>query len=182
MSRFKPAVLAAVVGLLALAVPATAQDNVISITVEGVLTGNEGDVVPVVSEPVAAGLVGATCEVQGQTENNSSVHEGNDLILTTGDTTAVIENTEEFPGEIIPGSGTIVLGETIDISVRFGPDGVTSGGVTVTFDCAPSGPVDTGAGGTAGGTDNGLMLVALGAAAVAAAGALVGWKRFAPNA
>lgn len=182
MSRVKLAVFAVIFGLLALAAPAGAQDNVITIAVEGVLTGSEDEVVPVVSETVDPSLVGATCEVEGQTENNSSVHPGNDLILTTGDSTATIENTEEFPGEIAPGSGTIVLGETIDISVRFGPDGVTSGGVIVTFDCAPSGPVETGLGGTAGGDDNGLMLVALGAVAIAAAGAFVGWKRFAPNA
>lgn len=185
MSRVKPAVLAVlavVVGLLMLATPAGAQDNAFTIQVEGVLTGNEGDVVSVVSQPVDAALVGATCNVVGASENNSSVHPGNDLIIATGDTTTTVPGVEDAPGLVINGSGSVVLGASVDISLRFGPDGVTSGGTTLTFDCAPAGAVDTGAGGTAGSTDNGLMLLALGAVAVAAAGALVGWKRYTPNA
>ena len=55
----------------------------------------------------------------------------------------------------------------------------TSGGVTLTFVCQPAPPeggVDTGAGGTAGDSQN-SVLPAVGLAALALAGALVFWRR-----
>jgi LPXTG-motif cell wall-anchored protein len=172
-------VLAAV--LLVYASPVAAQDSdTFTIVVEGVLTGAEGDVAEVVNQPVDAALVGETCTVTGQSENNGSVHPGNNLIIATGSTSATVVGTEDTPGQIVNGTGSVVLGESVVVSVEFGPDGVTSGGVTLTFVCQPAPPeggVDTGAGGTAGDGQNAAVLPAFGLAAVALAGALVFWRR-----
>jgi LPXTG-motif cell wall-anchored protein len=166
--------------LLAYASPVAAQDSdTFTIVVEGVLTGAEGDVAEVVNQPVAAALVGETCTVTGQSENNGSVHPGNNLIIATGSSSTTVAGTEDTPGQIVNGTGSVVLGESVVVSVEFGPDGVTSGGVTLTFACQPAlpeGGVDKGAGGTAGDSQN-AVLPAVGLAALALAGALVFWRR-----
>lgn len=184
MNRTKVFAFALLASLVAFAAPAAAQEPDFTIVLEGVVTGNEGDVVELVSQPVDAALVGQTCSVAGATENNGSVHPGNDVLIATGGASATVAGTEDQPGQVVSGSGTVVLGDTINVSLRFGPDGVSSGGVTLTFTCeaaAPVGGVDTGAGGSAfGDGQSGLNLVnvvGLGAATLVGAGVLAGWKR-----
>lgn len=182
----KKALLAGTVALLALglAAPVGAQETSFTIEVSGVARGDTGTTQELINQPVEAGLVGATCSVVGRTENNESTHADNDLIITTGTTTAEVENVEELEFETINGSGTVTLGASISISIRFGPDGVTSGGTFLDFTCAqqatttvapttaapaPEGPPDTGAGGTAGSSDS-TPLVGVAVIAVAVAG------------
>jgi hypothetical protein len=187
----KKALLAGSVALLALglAAPVGAQETSFTIEVSGVARGDTGTTQELINQPVEAGLVGATCSVVGRTENNESTHADNDLIITTGTTTAEVENVEELEFETINGSGTVTLGPSISISIRFGPDGVTSGGTFLDFTCAqqatttvapttvapttaapaPEGPPDTGAGGTAGSSDS-TPLVGVAVIAVAVAG------------
>jgi len=186
MLRVRVAVVLVVGALLAFVSPAGAQDDSFSITLEGIITGQaEGDVVQLVDQPVPAGLVGATCTVSGATENNGSVHPGNNLIIATGGASTTVPGVEEVPGQVVAGSGPAVLGTDVVISLEFGPGGNTSGGVTLTFDCAavapapPVGGVGTGAGGTAGGAgQSSVALLAFGVVALVGSGALLGWKRF----
>lgn len=212
-------------GLLALAAPLAAQQPIV-IELEGVLEGPVDTVVPLTSVAVDPALVGGTCTGTAQTENNASVHPDNDVILASGGTSAEFTGVEDAPGLLLTLEGSLVLGETIDVSLRFGPDEITSLGIVVTLDCAPpvvetttttteppattttappetttttappetttttaappttsstaapAGGVATGAGGTAGGS-NQLGVVALGLAAVAVAGVggVGAWRR-----
>lgn len=158
-----------VVGVLAAAVPAGAQATEIVIELDGVERGDEGEVIELVNRPVEADLVGAECSVSGRTENNESVHPGNDLIIQTGDSTTEVPDVEAQEFEVIQGTGSVTLGESIAVSLRFGPDGVTSGGIFLDFVCqaaAPEEAPDTGAGGTAGtdGTTPWVAIAVVGAA------------------
>jgi hypothetical protein len=131
-------VLIATLGLLLLAAPAIAQTGTITIELTGVITdATEGEVRLLVSEPVAAELVGASCDGSLTTDNNGSVHPGNTLIVTTGGETAEIPEVESSPGQMLEFFGEgVIVGETIDISMRFGRNGITSGGITLVLDCA----------------------------------------------
>jgi hypothetical protein len=167
----------AVVGL---AEPVGAQETEIVIELDGVATGEEGSVLELVNRPVDASLVGATCSVSGRTENNESVHPGNDIIIASGDSVAEVPNVEELENEIIAGTGTVTLGDSIIVSIRFGPDEVTSGGIFLDFVCQPAAPEEgpeTGAGGTAGGGGVAPWVAVVGIAALAGGGALVVWRK-----
>jgi hypothetical protein len=185
MTKIRFAVVVVLAAMLAFVSPAGAQDEVLSIEVEGIVTGQaEGDIVEVASAAVPASLVGDTCTVSGASANNGSVHPGNNIIIASGGASTTVPGVEEVPGQVVSGSGSIVLGSDVTVSVEFGPSGSTSGGVTLDFDCAdtavaPVGGVATGAGGTAGGTSQpNLTLLALGAAALVGSGALLGLKRY----
>jgi len=183
MTKIRVAIVLVLATMLAFVSPAGAQADSFSITLEGIITGQaEGDIVEVANQAVAPALVGSSCTVTGATENNGSVHPGNNLIIATGGTTANVPGVEEVPGQVINGSGTLVLGSDVVVSLEFGPNGDTSGGVTLTFDCAavaPVGGVATGAGGTADGTSQlSVTLLILGLAALVGSGALLGWKRY----
>ncbi|MCP3912926.1 MAG: hypothetical protein GY713_18480 [Actinomycetia bacterium] len=140
--------------------------------VAGVLTGQTpGSVAELHTEAVPADLVGQTCTFAVATENNSSVHPGNALVLQTGDASGEIPEVEATPGQTFNGSAPVVLGETIVASIRFGDNGITSGGFTITITCAPVGGVETGAGGTA---SSGGPLVPKSLAVIALAVGIVG--------
>jgi hypothetical protein len=144
------------IAVLASVAPAGAQTTEFSIEITGVARGAEGEVLELVNRPVDANLVGATCSVNGRTENNESTHPNNDLIIATGDTVAEVPNVEAEEFQTIAGTGTLVLGESIVVSIRFGPNGVTSGGTFLDFSCTAAAPApgpDTGAGGTADTSD-----------------------------
>ena len=183
MMRIRVAVVVVLAAMLAFVSPAGAQDEILSIEIEGIITGQaEGDIVEVASTAVPASLVGSSCTVTGASQNNGSVHPGNNLIIASGGASTTVPGVEEVPGQVVAGSGPLVVGSNVTVSVEFGPSGSTSGGVTLTFDCAavaPIGGVATGAGGTAGGTSQtNVALLALGVAALAGSGALLGWKRY----
>ena len=182
MTRIRVGVVLVFATMLAFASPVGAQADSFTISLEGIITGQaEGDIVEVANQAVAPALVGSTCTVTGATQNNGSVHPGNNLIITTGGTTANVPGVEEVPGQVVNGSGSVELGSNVVVSLEFGPNGNTSGGVTLTFDCAaaPTGGVATGAGGTADGTGQpSVTLFALGAVALVGSGALLAWKRY----
>lgn len=122
------------VATFALPAPAGA-DDLIFIPVSGFAQGSEGDVVSIASVAVPEDVVGATCQITGSTVNQISVHEGNDLLIITGGQTFVVPNFEDA-GFIVHEAGTTAaVGSTIELQVRFGPDGVSSGGFRVSIDC-----------------------------------------------
>ena len=109
--------------------------EVVSIPIDGVIYGNEGDVIEFASGAVPEEHVGRACFGAAATDNNGSVHPNNDLIITTGATTVIIRDVEDVPGKGHTISGAVVLGETIEVSVKLGADGVSSGGFVLSFEC-----------------------------------------------
>ena len=139
----KASIALAVVGLLLLAVPVLAQSNTIEIEVAGINRGDEGDIFRVASVDVDPGMVGWRCTGTAQTENNASEHPDNDFILTSGSSSTEILDWEAAAGEITNTSGTLVLGESITVDLRLGPDRVASGGVRIVLTCSPPPPPET---------------------------------------
>ena len=134
--RFGIASAFALMALLAAAIaPAGVGAQDISLDVVGVVFGDEGDVFDVINEPVDPELVGDTCVETVTTGNNASTHPNNDLLITTGGVTYVIPDVEAGPNDISTIEGDVVLGENIVVQLRLGPDGASSGGVRITFEC-----------------------------------------------
>jgi hypothetical protein len=132
-----------VVGVLLLAVPALAQSNSILIEITGINYSAEGKIIRVASVDVDPGMVGWLCTGTAQTGNNASEHDDNDFILTSGTSSAEILNWEAVAGAIVSMSGTLVLGESITVDLRMGPDRVSSGGVGIVLTCGPPPPPET---------------------------------------
>ena len=108
----------AVAALFAGAGGATAQADVIVIPVDTVVRGVPvGSLTELASAPVAPELVGATCTGDAVGRNNeTSVHPGNDLIVTTGSSSAVLHDVEREPGVVTETVGALTLGEVITVS------------------------------------------------------------------
>jgi len=131
---------AAVIMVLA-AGPASAIDDLV-IPIDSVAFGDEGEIIEVASVPVDPDLVGSTCTLELEADNNGSVHPNNDLIVSTGGQSGTIPDVESDPGQVTIVDAEVVLGETVLVELQFGPDGVTSGGLILTFDCEAQ-PVPT---------------------------------------
>ena len=134
--------------LLVFAAPAGAQ-TLPDITVDERVpaTGHAapGSVHLVATENVDPALVGATCDVNVNLANNQSTHPNSDLIITSGSSTVVALDVERDADAIIDTTpGTITLeADTVTVSVRLGPDGLFSGGFTISFACTPPPPPPT---------------------------------------
>lgn len=129
----------AAAGMFVVSVPATAQ----TVSVDRVARGAPGSEQLLVSEPVDKNDVGQLCEVTLTGGNGPSVHLGNDLVLRSGGGSVVLPDFEQTSGEVSSVTGQLTLGTTLDVYVQFGPDGVTSTGVTVETDCTPPPTVTT---------------------------------------
>lgn len=81
-------------------------------------------------------LVGETCSVTAQARNQSSVHPGNDLAVESA-SRIVLADVEATPGGVVTAADTLVLSETITITLRMGRDGVFSAGIEVRLQCPP---------------------------------------------
>ena len=117
---------------------AAAADEIINIPIDTVITRQgtrEGDVRVLARAPVTPDLVGATCTVESEADNQSSVHPNNDVIVSSGSDQVVLEGVEDEPGQISLASGTLTLGTEITAAVRIGPDRQFSGGIIVQLDC-----------------------------------------------
>ena len=147
--RKVPLATGAALGLLLLfAAPAGAQ-TLPDITVDERVpaTGHAapGSVHLVATENVDPALVGATCDVNVNLANNQSTHPNSDLIITSGSSTVVALDVERDADAIIdttPGAITLEA-DTVTVSVRLGPDGLFSGGFTISFACTPPPPPPT---------------------------------------
>ena len=126
--------------LLALA-PAASAAEVLVIPIDGFYRGEPGTRTLVASVAVPAELVGQSCDVGGETDNQLSVHPGNNLVVMSGPQSFVIPDFED-EGYIVHHAGAAeILADTIDVSIEFGPDGVSSGGFKVTIDnCSEPAP------------------------------------------
>jgi hypothetical protein len=127
----------ALLGALLMALPAAAQTGEIRIFSDITLIGKPpGSIHLVHTETVDESLIGASCTGFAATENNASEWANNDLIIASGGNTAVIPDFEAVSGGTTFLAGTLTLGPTIDISIRLGPGGVTSGGTLIVLSCA----------------------------------------------
>ena len=104
--------------------------------------GTEGEVRLLSTQPVDPADVGKDCEVTVVSTNNESLHPNSDLIVESGTSSMVAPDVEHDAA-----SHTFVshltLGTTITVSVRFGPDGVYSGGSSVETTCPATEPIAT---------------------------------------
>ena len=130
----------AIFGVLLMAVPALAQEATILISIGGIVRGDEGEIFEVAVQDVDPGLVGARCTAgTAQTEEGGSEHPNNDFIISSAGTSAEIKDFESVSGAVVAMSGAITLGESITVSLRLGPDRVSSGGLLITLTCTPPG-------------------------------------------
>jgi hypothetical protein len=120
-------------------VPASAADVTISISINEVVFGDEGDVFEVASVAVDPDSVGARCLAGSVEVAEGSTHPNNDYIVSSAGTSAVIADFEAAGGAVVPMAGAITLGESIEVELRLGPDGVSSGGFVITLTCTPPG-------------------------------------------
>lgn len=139
-------ILAGLVGLLAS--PAFAQDDQndtgsdaaaaeVSIPMTDAYNiGAAGDTIQLGSTAVDAALQGRTCEVVATIANQSSVHLGNTLVVTSDGSSVSIPNIEDVADATVTSGGTITLGESLSAAVVLGADGATSLGSSLTVTCA----------------------------------------------
>ena len=139
------ALVAATVGLVA--APAGAES--VDIPIGQVFpSGHEGDVVGIGGTDVDAHLVGRTCNIVATVTNQSSVHAGNELVVKSGDSTVTIAGIEDTADAVTMQGGSLTLGNRIDVSVKLGPDGLSSLGSSLTLTCEdppeakPAAPVE----------------------------------------
>ena len=135
----------ALLAVLLIAIPAMAQTetDTIEIFVDGIVQGDEGEVIHLLTVTVPEEMVGRTCTGSAESQNNESQHIDNDFILNSGATTAEIPNWEAIPLATTAMSGTLVLGPTVSVDLRLGPSEVSSGGVLIILTCAPPAPPET---------------------------------------
>jgi hypothetical protein len=115
----------------------------ISIPVDTVVKARPGTVVPLASADVPDGFAGHICEVRVHTENQRSVHLGNDLVVESGASQVIIPNVEAEPMIVVEAKELLELGDTITVSLIMGPDRVFSAGMEVVVVAVPEQPTTT---------------------------------------
>lgn len=118
--------------VVATARPAAAD---VSITFDELVFGPAGSVIEVEVVEVDAELVGMSCVLAVRSENQASVHIGNDLIVSTGDSQAVIVGVEDTANGGMSQTYDMVLGPQIRVEIRIGQDGMSSLGFGLSFEC-----------------------------------------------
>lgn len=138
---------AGVAAAVAVSAPVSAQvvvEDVIVIPVDSRFGAPPGSVTQVASVAVPEDFQGVECIFDVQDVNNESVHPNNDLILSSGSTSGEVQNFETEAFGTVGASLMLTLGPTVDVSIRMGPDGRSSGGVNISVDCPlPAAPTTT---------------------------------------
>ncbi|MEM9653361.1 MAG: hypothetical protein AAGA65_14780 [Actinomycetota bacterium] len=127
------ALLMTAVAVTGVSAPADATD--ISIPFDELVFGQPGSTVTIATVAVSAEMVGRTCNLVVLAENQSSVHPGNDLIVSTGGSQAVIFGVEDTANGGTSETYQMVVGSTILVQLRIGQDGMSSLGFDLSFDC-----------------------------------------------
>ena len=100
--------------------------------------GPVGSLVDIGGKNVPEDLQGRTCDVTLMTENNDSIHNGNDVIISSGDGSVTFKNVEsEANKNTTYPAQSLTLGGALSAQLRFGEDKVTSSGFQVMVDCPP---------------------------------------------
>lgn len=119
-------------------VAAQDDDFEIIVPISTVVMAPEGSETVLSTTPTPEELIGETCEVSARSENQSSVHPDNDLVVESGGSQIVLDDVEAEPGGVVTATGTLVLGEEIVITLIMGHDEVFSAGIEVRFNCPPA--------------------------------------------
>ena len=132
------ALLAAAAAFFVIGVPA-AMAVEIEISIDTVVTADEGSITVLATADVPPELVGSSCTAVARAMNQPSVHPGNDLVIASGDGSIVLSDVEREAGITTTTEGAMTLGTTLTVSLRMGPDEVFSAGLIVTIgtDCTP---------------------------------------------
>ncbi len=109
----------------------------IAIPIDTIVRGHPGTIKQLAAVPVPDDLQGLTCTTAWRSDNNTSVHPDNDLLLESA-TTAWVRDVERTADAVTIAGDPIVLGDVLVVSVRFGPDMVFSSGGVLTVDCPPA--------------------------------------------
>lgn len=135
MRRYLRGSLVSVVLLVAVALPASAVDDIV-IPINTVVRSAEGVLTQLKSVDVEPELVGSTCPVRAEAGNNRSVHPGSDLIISTGSDSTTLFDVEGVGNGVTVATSDLTLGDTLTVTLRMGADRVFSGGITVTVACS----------------------------------------------
>ena len=109
----------------------------IEIPIDTVVEGAPGSEHQVATAAVAPEDQGRECTVAAEGVNNESRHPDTDLLVRSGGGEVVAPDVEREPEAHTEASGTLVLGSEVTVFVRLGSDGIFSGGMVVTVECAP---------------------------------------------
>jgi hypothetical protein len=102
----------------ALAVPASA----LSYDKSGGAFGPPGSQLVLGTEAVPSAAIGLTCDVTIDIGNNDSTRPGSDVTVTTGTDSRTFLNTEGVAGDPGPSTIQMVMGETVTVTLTFGPN------------------------------------------------------------
>jgi hypothetical protein len=110
----------------------------ITIPVETVVRAEEGSVTVLATEIVPEHFLGQSCSVIAKSENQGSVHPGNDLVVESGSSLVLLPDVEAEPGGTVTAQQDLVLGDEIAVMLIMGPDEVFSAGIDVHVECQPN--------------------------------------------
>jgi hypothetical protein len=114
-------------------VPQAANEGVIlSIPIDSVVRGPGEHELATQKVDEYSGLV---CTVTVTGRNQESVHPDNNLIVSSGSGSVVLENVEGEAGGTISANGVLTLGNSVTVKLDMGPDEVFSAGMDVSLDC-----------------------------------------------
>jgi LPXTG-motif cell wall-anchored protein len=144
MRRFLGVMAFAVAATGFASVPAWAQEQtVFEIPLDTVVRGAPASEHLLATEQVAPEDQGRECSVVVEGLNNESTHPNTDVLVRSGGSEVVALDVERVPDVRTEADGTIVLGTEISAFLRLGADGVFSGGLVVTVECAKPQPTTT---------------------------------------
>ena len=98
-----------------------------------------GTVIELASFVVTPADLGRVSNFALTTTNNESVHEDNNLVLTTGGGSVTFVDVER-EGEFSDTQGPLTLGDTLTVDLVMGEDGVSSAGFSFLVECLPPTP------------------------------------------
>lgn len=107
----------------------------ISIPVDTVVEAEEGSTTQLGTAQVPPDFADHVCEVRAHAENQRSIHPGNDIVVSSGNSQVLLPDVEAEPGQVIDTDDMLELGEVITVSLLMGPDEVFSAGIEVIVEC-----------------------------------------------
>jgi hypothetical protein len=129
--------LAAMAALLIIGMP-IAQASLFEISIDTVITAGEGSITTLGTTDTPPDLIGMSCIGVVEATNQLSAHPGNDLIVSSGDDSIVLEDVERESGAVTAADAPLTLGSSVTVSLHMGSDEIFSGGLVFTIgECTP---------------------------------------------
>ncbi|HEX2154810.1 MAG TPA: hypothetical protein VHL52_12640 [Acidimicrobiia bacterium] len=123
--------------------PLSAVAATFTVTLEKqIIRGEAGQRVVLGTFDTPGDLVGQVCSVTATGNNNTSVHVGNDVEVTSANTVTLV-GVEDAPNKTTVANGNLSLGEQISFTLVLGPDPVYSAELDVTLNCQPEATTTT---------------------------------------